>query len=175
MNRKKTVIMLEIAIAVALAFVLSKFKIKMMAQGGSISFEMFPLAFIAFRRGVKAGIFAGILSGIVSIIFMENAVIHFAQPLFDYILPSTVIALCGFGFKKSLYIKEFLFFWAGILRFLSHFISGILYYSEYAPEGQSVYLYSLIYNSSYMIPSIIGVMIIIFFFEKGKFFEAKNF
>ena len=43
----------------------------------------------------------------------------------------------------------------GLLRFLIHFIGGIVFFGSYAPEGQPVWLYSLVYNASYMIPSII--------------------
>ena len=43
----------------------------------------------------------------------------------------------------------------GLLRYLIHFIGGIVFFGEYAPEGQPAWLYSLIYNGSYMIPSII--------------------
>ena len=43
----------------------------------------------------------------------------------------------------------------GLLRYLIHFIGGIVFFASYAPEGQPVWLYSLVYNASYMIPSII--------------------
>lgn len=43
----------------------------------------------------------------------------------------------------------------GLLRLLAHFIAGIVFFASYAPEGQPVWLYSLVYNASFMIPSII--------------------
>jgi thiamine transporter len=36
------------------------------------------------------------------------------------------------------------------LRFLCHYISGIIIWAVYAPDGQSPYIYSLLYNGSYM-------------------------
>ena len=47
----------------------------------------------------------------------------------------------------------------GFLRYLIHFIGGIVFL-EYAPEGQPVWLYSLVYNGSYMIPAIILVRLL---------------
>ena len=43
----------------------------------------------------------------------------------------------------------------GLLRYLIHFIGGIVFFAEYAPEGQPVWLYSLVYNGSYIIPATI--------------------
>ena len=42
-------------------------------------------------------------------------------------------------------------FIAAFLRYLAHVASGILFFGEFAGE-QNVILYSLIYNSTYMIP-----------------------
>jgi len=38
-------------------------------------------------------------------------------------------------------------------RFGAHFVSGIVFFGAYAPAGQPVALYSLIYNATYMGPS----------------------
>jgi len=41
------------------------------------------------------------------------------------------------------------------MRFLCHFISGILIWGVYAEKGQSVAVYSLVYNGLYMLPELI--------------------
>ena len=43
----------------------------------------------------------------------------------------------------------------GLIRYLCSFLSGILIWGGYAPEDMPVWLYSLTYNASYMIPEII--------------------
>ena len=48
------------------------------------------------------------------------------------------------------------------LRFLSHLISGVIFFAEYAPEGVSPVIYSAIYNGSYMIPEIVVSAILIY-------------
>lgn len=42
-----------------------------------------------------------------------------------------------------------------MLRYLCSFLSGILIWGAYAPENMPVWLYSLTYNGSYMIPEAI--------------------
>ncbi|MCK9225216.1 MAG: energy-coupled thiamine transporter ThiT [Candidatus Muirbacterium halophilum] len=174
MNRSKITLMLEISIAAAIAIVLSRLRIYKLPYGGSVSLELFPIVYISFKRGISAGLFTGMLHAILSMIFIENAIITFFQPVLDYFVPSMVIAICGFGYKKGLYVKEFLFFIAMILNFLSHFLSGFLYYGQYASQGQSKYLYSAIYNISYTLPSAIAISIIIYIFERKKIFEFSK-
>ncbi|PLX16595.1 MAG: energy-coupled thiamine transporter ThiT [Candidatus Muiribacterium halophilum] len=171
--KNKTRILIEIALSVAIAVVLSKIRVFKMPQGGSITLDMLPLAFIAYKRGVKASLFAGILFGTVSLVLIDSPIISIFQPMLDYILPAMAFFVCGFAMRKGLYVKEFLFFIALLLKFLCHFASGVIYYGQYAPEGQSVYMYSLIYNLSYLLPSAVIVMILIYFFEKKNLFNAS--
>ena len=42
-----------------------------------------------------------------------------------------------------------------LLRFICHFISGIVIWGGYCPEGQAVWIYSLTYNGSYMLPETV--------------------
>lgn len=42
-----------------------------------------------------------------------------------------------------------------LTRFLSHFISGVVFYGMYAPEGMSPIIYSAVYNGSYMLPEMV--------------------
>ena len=50
-----------------------------------------------------------------------------------------------------------------LIRFLSSFLSGVILWGSYAPEGMNVWVYSLIYNASYMLPNAIltGVLAVI--------------
>lgn len=173
MNRKKTVIMLEIAIAAAMAIILSKVRLYKMPYGGSVTLELFPLVFISYRRGVKAGLFTGTIHTILSLIFPETPHISYLQPVLDYFLPSVAMAFCGFGHRKGLYVKEFLFVISIVFNFLSHFTAGFVYYGQYASAGQSKYVYSAIYNSTYLIPSGLAIAFIILIFERKKLFEYR--
>ena len=37
-------------------------------------------------------------------------------------------------------------------RFVCAFLSGIIFFGMYAPEGQNVFVYSAVYNGFYLIP-----------------------
>jgi len=43
----------------------------------------------------------------------------------------------------------------GLARFVMHFLSGVVFFGQYAPAGTSAALYSFIYNITYIGPEII--------------------
>ena len=54
-------------------------------------------------------------------------------------------------------------------RFLSSLISGAVLFASYAPEGQNPWLYSFIYQATYMIPElIISVLVLLFLYNKAN-------
>ena len=42
-----------------------------------------------------------------------------------------------------------------VIRFICHFISGVTIWGEYSNGAKAVWLYSLTYNASYMLPELI--------------------
>src|SRR5699024_11504712 len=94
-------------------------------------------------------------------------IINFWQGLIEYGLAFTVIGLAGIfapqiqtaikekkGKKALSYISTGVLV-GGMMRFIIHFIAGVIFFADAAPEGQPAWLYSLIYNSSYIFPSMI--------------------
>jgi thiamine transporter len=45
-------------------------------------------------------------------------------------------------------------------RVIAHIFSGVIFFAEYAPETQNVWVYSTIYNLGYLAPSALGVALI---------------
>jgi thiamine transporter len=43
---------------------------------------------------------------------------------------------------------------------LCHLLSGVVFFGSYAPEGTNVWVYSAVYNGSYMIPNLILAVIL---------------
>src|SRR5699024_5097650 len=92
----------------------------------------------------------------------------------DYAIAFTVIGFAGLFAKqiqqavKEGKTKNYLtYITAGVLlgsvlRFIAHFYAGIVFYGS-AVEGQPAWLYSLIYNGSYMFPSFVLSAILVFF------------
>ncbi|GAI59291.1 unnamed protein product, partial [marine sediment metagenome] len=96
-------------------------------------------------------------------------IIHPAQLVLDYPLPYMLVGLAGiFSSKINLKAKGSTCGWlllavftGGLGRFISHFLSGVIFFAQYAPEGQSPWVYSAIYNVSYLLPALLLSYIII--------------
>ena len=121
---------------------------------------MVPIVLIALFYGPEVGFLTGFLFGIINFILSPFAV-HPVQVLFDYPLPFMAIGIVGYF--RSFKITGILIgvICAMLARFACHFISGVVFFATSAPKGTSVYLYSLLYNGSYMgLEAIITCIII---------------
>lgn len=144
------------AISMASAFILSMIKIPWL-QGGSITpASMLPIFIFAYIAGPRAGILVGVCYGFLQFI-QAPYFVHPVQFLLDYPLAFGFLGFAGI-FRKNIFAVVFT---GGILRFLCHFLSGVVFFASYAPEGQSVYIYSLIYNGTYMLSEMIICALIV--------------
>lgn len=165
MDRKKLQLLLEIAILGAISFVLDQIGFTA-PQGGSFTLSMLPIIVMAFRRGIGAGMLTGLMSGVLQMI-AAGRVYHIVQAVLDYLVAYTLVGVAALtigwllsskakGNKKSMVTAIVVgTVIGGLLRFLVHFIAGMVFFGSYAPPGQPVWLYSLLYNAGFMIPSII--------------------
>jgi len=168
-NIFSTKILAEIIVFVAMAGALALISHSFfgLPQGGSINLGMVPIFWLALRRGPKIGIFAGAVLGVVDLA-IEPFVVNPAQFLLDYPLAFACLGLAGF-FRKPAVVGPIIgVVVGGTGRFLSHFVSGVIYFPQYAPTGMSPILYSAIYNATYMIPSIVISSIAIFLLQRSK-------
>lgn len=130
------------SICIALSFVLSYIRLYRFPQGGSITpGSMLPMFVFSVVFGPIAGVLAGFVYGILQII-QDAYVVHWAQLLLDYPLAFGALGLAGL-YRKNLGVSSFI---GGFGRFVMHFLSGVIFFGEYAPEGMNVYLYSLMVN-----------------------------
>ena len=163
-RRKRLLSMVEGALMVALSVVLGLLPLPSWPQGGSITVAMIPVIYYSYRRGAKWGLMAGLVySGV------QMLTGWYAPPagtfgatvlcvLLDYVLAfallgaADVIAhLFGAGLRLCGYALGALV--VTLIRFVCSFLSGVLLWGSYAPEGVNVWIYSLTYNGSYMIPN----------------------
>ncbi len=158
----------EMAIAIALSTVLSFIKVFQMPQGGSITAgSMIPIIYLALRNRPKVAITGAILYGIVQFI-VGPFFVHPAQFLLDYPLAFGALGI-------ATYVKKYPSIGAGLgvaLRFVSHFLSGVIFFGMYAPEGVSVIYYSAIYNGSYLLPELMVSAIFIYILSKKNLIDA---
>lgn len=153
-KRKWTVRMLANAsLCIALSFILSYIRLYKLPQGGSITLaSMLPLFLFSYAYGVAPGMLAGMAYGFLQ--FIQDAYfVHPIELLLDYPLAFALLGLCGLAPSLSQRYGMI----SGIIlgtfgRFLCAFISGIVFFGMYAPEGQHVMVYSAVYNGLYLIP-----------------------
>ena len=164
----QTRILAEVTVFVALATALSFIIVYTLPQGGSITAgSMVPLIWLALRRGPKIGLAAGVIYGLI-----QFAVLPYIAPtpyaaiqvLLDYPLAFGVLGLAGY-FKKLPLIGASV---AIAVRFVMHFVSGVVYWAPvYAPD-LNPFIYSAVYNGSYLLPELVVSAIIIYVLQKSK-------
>ncbi len=149
-TRFDTKVIAYAALAIAAAFALSFVKLFSLPNGGTITVaSMLPIFMLSFIAGPRVGLAAGLIHGLLQYI-QDPWFAHPAQFLLDYPLAFSLLGLAGF-FKDKPYFGIV----AGTLgRFVCHFLSGVVFFAEYA-GGQNVFLYSAIYNGSYLVPDVV--------------------
>jgi thiamine transporter len=152
------------AIFIALAIVLSNIKIYTLPLGGSITLlSMVPICLLSLKYGVKWGIVCAFLYSLSQIMLDLGSIMSWGLTLetwigcllFDYLLPFTGLGLAGIFGKKSTGRIIAGISLVLVFRFICHFISGAIVFTVWCPEGWNVYLYSLVYNGTYILPEMI--------------------
>ncbi len=191
MEKNKTRLLAESGLMIALAAILSLVKIFALPFGGSVTLcSMLPIMIISYRNGVKWGLFTGMAYGIVQLLLDIPSGIFKGITLgsiagiivFDYLIAFTCLGLAGI-FKKAIKNQSLTILCgvivAGLARYLSHVISGYIFYSSYAEwffgqdgftlgqtilskySGKTLFIiYTLFYNATFMVPEIIITSIV---------------
>ena len=175
MKRNKTRAMVECALMIALGTVLAQIKIWQMPYGGSVTLvSSLPFILISYRHGIKWGLGAGLANGC-----LQMMTGFWAPPagtvgaLVACILLDYLLGFAALG-TASLYSKPFKNQKTGITfgiamamvgRFMCSFLSGALLWGSYQSyyewaEGMSVWMYSFIYNGSYMLPEMLITVVV---------------
>lgn len=148
------------AVAMTLAVVTSIYTVYELPFGGSITlFRMLFICLIGYLYGTKVGIMTGMAYGLLDFVLKPYAV-TLIQPILDYPVAFGCLGLAGL-FSNSRYgiIKGYALGVAG--RYICHVLTGIIFFSEYAGDQNTV-IYSLIYNASYIVPEAILTILILF-------------
>ncbi|HJQ29967.1 MAG TPA: energy-coupled thiamine transporter ThiT [Rubrobacter sp.] len=153
-----TRVLTEAAIAVALSFVLGLVVLFKMPFGGTVSLEMIPLILLSLRQGWKVGVVAGAAYGLLDLL-IDPFIFHPVQVLLDYPLAFGALGLAGL-FKPTVRGAIVGTTVAVLARFACHFVSGVVFFASYAPEGWNTYLYSAAYNAAYLAPSL-GIALVV--------------
>ena len=169
MEHSKTRMIAEAGVAIAIAQVLSFITLFHMPQGGSIkAASMVPLMIFAYRWGDTRGILAGVVYGILHFLLGFKSSIHYLSIILDYLVAYGVIGVCGY-FKDNMIGLVSGSIVAIALRWFASVTSGAVVFASYAPQGQNPWIYSMIYNASYMVPDgILNIVVLLFIYQGVK-------
>ena len=150
--------LVEGSLCVSLSIALSFIKLFTLPQGGSVSLGMLPIIIFALRRGGTSGVFAGLAVGMLKL-FLGGYIVHPIQAMLDYPVANALIGTAGY-FRANKYFGVGV---AALLNLFATVLSGVVFFSEYAPEGMNVWLYSFLYNASVVIPEAVICMGLTYF------------
>ena len=172
-RRNLTKRLVESAIMIALATVLSMFKLAELPYGGSITFaSMLPIVIIAYRHGTRAGLAGGAVYAVMQQLLGLNNLSYFSTwqsivsiILLDYGFAFTAIGLGGI-FRAKLRggndpaRQQGLELGTGmllvcVLRYILHVVSGCTVWAGLSIPTNAAFVYSLAYNATYMLPEAI--------------------
>lgn len=168
---KTSVTLVECAILIAMAFVLSFIKIIDMPFGGSVTAaSMLPIIIAGYRHGFKWGMITGfaysllqLLLGLENVSYATSTTAAIAIIMLDYIVAFTVLGLLGI-FRRNRHQTGVLVigtFVVCFIRFICHFITGCTVWAGVSIPTADGALYSLLYNAAYMIPETVVTVYVI--------------
>ncbi len=165
-----TKILTEGTIIVALTVILKDVlpPVYQLPQGGSVSLAgMVPLFWFALRRGIRSGLEACTIYGLVHMALPGSFIVDPVQALLDYPIAFAALGLAG-AFRRFPIVGV----GVGISgRFLAHFVSGVWFFSQYAPADMHPLVYVAVYNGGYLVIEFIVSAILLYVIAKRHLLE----
>ncbi len=159
-TRKRIRGLVEGALLIAMAEILSFLPLYKLPWGGSIDFAMLPIILYCVRWGFGPGMVTATAHAILQTLFEGGIAIGWESILGDFLIAYMVLGLAGLC--KGKFIPAALL--SCTARFLTHYVVGATIWAEYMPEtffGMTMttpWLYSALYNGAYMLPDTVLVM-----------------
>ncbi len=192
MSKTTTRMMVESAIMIAIATVLSLIKIDLPFGGGVTIVSMLPIILVSHRWGWKWGLVTGFVYGVIQLLFgLDNVgyATTFATAVgviaLDYVVAYTFVGLSGFfdtifgKTRKALFVGILV---SLLLRFACHYVTGVWIWGGWMPESfmnmtmTSPWIYSLLYNGWYMLAEIVitEVVAMLIYEPLKKYFRGED-
>ncbi|MDD6995876.1 MAG: energy-coupled thiamine transporter ThiT [Candidatus Borkfalkiaceae bacterium] len=169
-------------VCVSLSFALSYIKLWDLPQGGSVTLvSLLPVMLFSYLCGTKKGVFVGLVYGLLQSL-QDPYIIHPAQFLLDYPVAFAMAGLAGALKNVKLKLPQIKFalgaLTAGIMRYISHTVSGVFAFSAYAIDAgaTNAFVYSAAYNSFVFIDVLLVIVAgVLLFSSKAFVAETKKF
>ncbi|MCL2840868.1 MAG: energy-coupled thiamine transporter ThiT [Defluviitaleaceae bacterium] len=148
------------AVCIAMAFLLNQVTLFRMPMGGSVTpASMLFIVLAGYWLGPVYGVLSGVAMGLLDTA-TGAYVVHPVQYILDYILGFAMLGTAGF-FRKWKYGLHIGFIVGVFGRFVMVFLSGVIFFYMFAPEGQHVWIFSFAYNITYIAPEMIISLVLI--------------
>lgn len=163
-NRTRTLV--EAALLVALATVLSLFKLIDLPYGGSVTLaSMLPVVLLSYRHGVLWGLGGGAVFALLQQLLGLNNLTYFttwqsvvAVIALDYFAAFTLIGLGGIYHRAVKKQSTAIALGAAtvcVLRYACHVVAGATVWAGLSIPDAAALIYSIGYNATYMLPEAI--------------------
>ena len=184
--------LVESALIIAIATVLSLIKFDLPFGGGVTVVSMLPLVLCSHRWGWKWGAVTAFVYSVLQLIlgldnvgYATSFVMALGIVFLDYIIAYTVIGLSGVfdgplgKTRASVAVGIAVTF---VLRFVCHLITGAWIWGEWMPEEfmglprTSPWFYSFLYNGWYMLAELVltEIVAMLIYGPLGKYFRRED-
>ncbi len=179
MKKSSSVLRLvEGALLIAVATVLSMVKLLDLPYGGSVTAcSALPILLIGYRHGTKFGIFAACVYALLQLLLGANTLSYFSTPLsiiaiilLDYVIAFAVLGLGGVFRRAGRAQGQALVSSAllcSVLRYACHVISGCTVWAGLSIPTEAALVYSLAYNATYMLPETLVTALGAWYLSRG--------
>lgn len=170
-------------LTIAASFALSYLKFSPVTYGGSVTLaSMLPICIFAYVFGLAPALLTGLIYGLLQ--FIQNPYIfNYATFFLDFLLAFSSISMMSVSkmiFKDKKYTPIIGLSFVYLVRFLFHFLSGLIYFDNggiWANLPQdNAFIYSFLYQITYLAPDFaINLAVLIPLCATSKFTTLTNF
>lgn len=147
-----------------------------------VSFGLILILLFSLRRGLKYGLLAGLIWGILPILFGRATILTLTQGILEYPIANLFAGFAGIFFipfqqslkahnqtKSQRYLISAVLLGSS-LKYLCHFIAGVIFWGRYAQWNLSPLIYSLVINgTSALINIVFSSIILLLLLKKAPF------
>ncbi len=162
----------ECGVLLAMSVTLSLITVWRAPMGGSVTLlSMLPLLTVGVLHGYRWGLGTAFVYSLIQLaaaVASGNVFAYCYTPTatvvcaaFDYIVPFTLMGLSAAARVSDMNERRLRVRFIAVtavlitLRFVCHFVTGVVIWGQWAPEGMGKLVYSLIYNGTFMLPELI--------------------
>lgn len=154
----------------------------------SVDISSIPIILFALRHGWKKGVIVSLAYGIFKIAIGDVQWLTFTQGMIEYTIPYFCMGFAGVfagplkkalaqdSDKRGIQIISVATLFAMVLRYFWHFVAGVIYWGEFAPEGWNEVVFSAVFNGASGLATALAVILVIgFLFKSSQRLFRPNF